>query len=136
MLGARAPASAPDTAEITVEITGLRSSEGVVRACMTTDPERFPACRGAPHAYRATVAADETLTLTFRNVAPGRYAIALLHDENANGEADRALGLMPTEGFGFSRDAKVRLGPPSFEDAAFEVDGRASTQAIRMRYLL
>jgi uncharacterized protein (DUF2141 family) len=129
------PETAPDAVDVTVRITGLRSSEGVVRACMTTDPERFPKCRGAPRAHRATVAADEALTLTFHGVEPGRYAIALLHDENGNGEADRALGLMPKEGFGFSRDAKVRMGPPSFEDAAFEVNGRASTQAIRMRYM-
>lgn len=121
---------------VTVEVTGLRSAEGVVRACMTTDPARFPKCRGVPGAHSATVPAHETLTLTFRGVAPGRYAIALLHDENGNGKADRALGMMPKEGFGFSRDAKVRMGPPSFEDAAFAVGSGASTQAIRMRYML
>ena len=43
--------------------------------------------------------------------------------------------MMPTEGFGFSRDAKVRMGPPKYTDAVFEIGSEPVTQAIRMRYL-
>ncbi|MBL4858826.1 MAG: DUF2141 domain-containing protein, partial [Erythrobacter sp.] len=87
--------------------------------------------------HAATVDAREgTLTLTFRGVKPGRYAIALLHDENSNGKADRALGMMPKEGFGFSRDAPVRMGPPAFSDAVFEMTGEDRSMAIKMRYML
>ena len=50
--------------------------------------------------------------------------------------ADRALSLMPREGYGFSRDAPVRMGPPSFEQAAFEVGPARVSQTIRMRYML
>ena len=103
---------------------------------MTPLPERFPRCRGDESAYRTVVPAKETLTLTFPAVAPGRYAIALLHDENDNGKADRALGMMPKEGYGFSRDAKVRMGPPKFDEAAFEVGSKPVNQTIRMRYML
>lgn len=126
-------AHAPETAEITVQVTGLRSTEGVVRGCMSADPDRFPDC---PKTYSAVVPAKDGLTLTFRDVVPGQYAIALLHDENRNGKADRALGMMPKEGFGFSRDAKVRMGPPKFEDAVVTVARGASRQTIRMRYML
>jgi uncharacterized protein (DUF2141 family) len=75
------------------------------------------------------------VSLDFADVVPGRYAIAVLHDENGNGKVDRALGLMPKEGFGFSRDAPVRMGPPSFKQASFDVAGDAS-QTLRMRYML
>jgi uncharacterized protein (DUF2141 family) len=121
---------------VTVTVSDVRSAEGVVRACMTADRARFPRCRGVPGAHSAVVPARGTIVLTFTGVAPGRYAIALLHDENANGKADRALGMMPREGFGFSRDAPVRMGPPSFDDAAFSVAGAPVTQRIRMRYML
>ena len=67
---------------------------------------------------------------------PGRYAIALLHDENSNGKADRVLGMMPKEGFGFSRDAPVRMGPPKFRDAAFDMGTSDRELTIKMRYLL
>ena len=124
-------------ARVTVTVTDLRNADGVVRACMTQDQESFPRCRGIPGAYAAkAVASEGTITFTFEGVEPGRYAIALLHDENANGIADRALGMMPKEGFGFSRDAKVRLGPPRFGDAVFDI-GRANRDiTIRMRYML
>lgn len=119
-----------------MEITNLRNSDGVVRACMTRDEERFPRCQDAEQGYRIVVPANEATVLRFTDVAPGTYAIALLHDENDNGRADRALGMMPTEGFGFSRDARVRMGPPDFDDAAFTVSTDSNRQTIRMRYML
>jgi len=123
-------------AKVTVTVTDVRSAKGVVRACMTADPKRFPRCRGIPGAHSAVVPASGAITLTFSGVQPGRYAIALLHDENDNGKADRALGMMPKEGFGFSRDAPVRMGPPEFEAAAFDIGSAPVAQRIRMRYML
>ena len=73
--------------------------------------------------------------LDFGIVAPGRYALSLFHDENSNGKLD-TLMLMPREGFGFSRDAPVRFGPPKFSAAEFTVSGAAQRQTVRMRYML
>ena len=126
----------PDTVDITVTVTNLRNAHGVVRACMTHAEKSFPQCRGVPSARSAKIAAREgTVTVKFSGVEPGHYAIALLHDENGNGKADRALGMMPKEGFGFSRDAPVRMGPPSFSDAAFDVTDDDRAMTIKMRYM-
>ena len=132
--GATAPG---EGATITVKVTDLRNAKGIVRACMTTDEKRFPKCRGVAGAYGATAQAHEgSVSFTFTGVKPGRYAVALLHDENSNGKADRALGMMPKEGFGFSRDAKVRMGPPKFGEAAIDIGPEDRTLTIRMRYML
>lgn len=130
LTGATAPGQSVD-----VDITGLRSTKGVVRACMTPHQARFPRCQGDADAFSVTVAAADAGHITFPKVPAGRYAIALLHDENNNGKADRALSMIPKEGFGFSRDAKVVMGPPSFADAVFEVGGTPVHQAIKMRYM-
>ena len=122
--------------EVVIEVTNLRNPDGVVRACMTRDAQRFPRCQDSTQGYRTVVPAGEAASLRFTNVAPGTYAIALLHDENDNGKADRVLGMMPREGFGFSRDAPVNMGPPDFEDAAIEVGAGPLHQTIRMRYML
>jgi len=114
----------------------MRSSEGIVRACITKDRNTFPNCRKDPAAMRKVVDAGKGVTLTFTGLEAGAYAIALLHDENDNGKADRTLGMMPKEGFGFSRDARVRMGPPSFDDAVFDFDGTDAALTIRMRYML
>jgi len=65
----------------------------------------------------------------------GDYAISLFHDENANGKLDTVM-MIPKEGFGFSRDARVVFGPPRFAAAAFRVGSAPLSQHIRLRYFL
>lgn len=135
-LGGAAPAPS-DSARVTVTITEVRNAKGLVRACLTSEKKGFPDCAKVTTAHSASVDARKgTVTLSFTGVAPGRYAISVLHDANANGKADMALGLFPKEGFGFSRDAPVRMGPPSFEDAAFDIGAQDRSLTIRMRYML
>ena len=122
--------------EVVITITDLRSTEGVVRACMTTQKKIFPKCRKDPASHRTVVDASDSVTIRFTDVEPGTYAVALLHDENNDGKANRALGMMPKEGYGFSRDAKVRMGPPKFKDAVFEHTGEDQALTIKMRYFL
>jgi len=134
---ALASAAAPAAAgTITITVTDLRNSDGVIRACMTTVESIFPRCARDPNSHRTVVRAGNTVTIRFTNVEPGDYAIALLHDENEDGKANRVLGMAPREGYGFSRDAPVRMAPPDWDDAVFTV-GRASQNVrIKMRYFL
>jgi uncharacterized protein (DUF2141 family) len=126
--------SALPEGKVSATVTGLRSEKGQVLACLTARPKAFPNCDSDPDARALTVPAHESLTLDFGAVPDGRYAIALIHDENANGKLDRRL-IFPREGFGFSQNAKVSMGPPSFASAAFAVDAGGEHQSIRMRYL-
>lgn len=130
---AAAPAQA---GEVVITVTDLRSNKGVIRACMTTRADIFPKCIKDPTAHRTVVPANGKLEIRFPGVKPGNYAIALLHDENDNGKADRAMGMMPKEGYGFSRDAPVRMAPPKFADAVFAQGEGTSRVTIRMRYFL
>lgn len=132
-VGLAAPAAA---GTVTITVTDLRNSEGVVRACMTTVESVFPRCAKDPNSYRTVVPAGETVTIRFNNVRPGEYAIALLHDENEDGKANRVLGMAPREGFGFSRDAPVRMAPPEWDDAVFTVGTASQRVTIKMRYFL
>ena len=49
-LAAATPPPPKTGATITVTVTELRNAKGVVRACMTTDEDQFPRCRGVPGA--------------------------------------------------------------------------------------
>lgn len=75
-----------------------------------------------------------SVTARFADVPPGRYAISVLHDENDNKKMDRNFIGIPKEGYGFSRDAKVIAGPPSFDDAAFDVAEAPGEQTLSLRY--
>lgn len=116
-------------------ITDLRSNKGQILACLTRDPDTFPDCDKDPKAVHMTVPASQAHELDFGAVPQGRYAVALIHDENANGKLDKAL-MIPREGFGFSQNAPLRMGPPAFKDAAFTVDDGDASQSIRMRYIM
>ena len=134
-VGLIALTGAPSPGQVTVAVTGLRSDKGLVLACLTARRSAFPDCRGDPAARELIVPAARSLTLNFGAVAPGEYAVAVIHDENSNHRLDKRL-MLPREGFGFSRDAAVRFGPPSFSAAAFPVGAAGAEQSLRMRYML
>ena len=71
----------------------------------------------------------------FRHVVPGTYAVSLFHDENANGRLDKTMGI-PSEGYGFSRDAAIRFGPPKFDAAKVTVAAADVILPIKVRYIL
>lgn len=135
---AGAAGAADQGSEVSATVTGLRSARGKVVACLTARPAAFPECARDPEAIGLTLPAAEGMTLDFGHIPPGRYAISMFHDENGNGRLDKRL-MMPREGYGFSRNAPVRFGPPSFASAAFAVGpgnvSRPVRQNIRMRYI-
>ncbi len=136
LLGPLLPGNAPATSTVTVDLSGLRSTVGTVYLCMTAKPKVFPrSCDADPDRRVATVKASEAGVMTLRDVAPGRYAIVLLHDENGNKKMDMSL-FLPKEGFGFSRDAPVRMSAPKFDAAAFDVTaGKPVHMTMKVRYL-
>lgn len=116
-----APAPAPSGVTLTVVVTGLGATGGTVGAALFSTPEGFPA--GTPTAGsllhpHTTAAAD---TFTFRNVPPGRYAVAVQHDLNGNGAVDRTLFGAPKEPWGVSRDIRHSMRAPRFDEAAFDL---------------
>lgn len=64
---------------------------------------------------------------TFKDLAPGKYAVAVYIDENGNGAFDRNPAGMPLEKYGVSRDAKGNMGPPLFQDAAIDLNDAVTT---------
>lgn len=118
-----------------LRVSGLRSARGNVLVCVTANPGYFPDCSKDPEGHRARVAARDAGRIDFDGMTPGRYAVALLHDENANDKLDKAV-FVPKEGFGFSRNPVVVAGPPKFGSAAFEIDDMPVTQRVTMKYIL
>ena len=105
-----------------------------MRICLTRDPGNFPDCVDDAQAITRSIPADAPST-AFPGLSPGDYAIAVIHDENANAKLDTFAGI-PKEGVGFSRNPKFTFGPPRFAAARFTLDGDAERQQVRMRYFL
>jgi uncharacterized protein (DUF2141 family) len=125
---------ASPVARLEIDIDRMRSSKGVIQICLTSDPQNFPACVDDARALTRTIPAA-TREVRFDALPVGDYAVAVIHDENANKKLDTMMGI-PREGFGFSRNPAIGFGPPKFAAARFVLDKNGTEQDIRMRYLL
>ena len=127
-------AAAPNQVRLQVSVSGMRSTEGNVTITIYPDePSHF-----LDGAYKlARQAVPTTLPVTqacFVFVAPGFYAVALFHDENSNGHFDTTLLGIPAEGYGFSNDPTLYLGPPRLNQVRFAARSGDNSLAIRMKY--
>jgi uncharacterized protein (DUF2141 family) len=135
VLSSAALSADPATSTLDVSVYGLRSMKGNVLVCVTANPKYFPDCSKDPKSHRAKVAASDAGKVSFDGLTQGTYAVALLHDENANSKMDMAV-FLPKEGFGFSRNPAVVTGPPKFKAAAFLIDADEVSQRVKMKYML
>ena len=121
--------------EVEVQLQNLRNQNGVVRLCLSRNPAHFPNCDRDPQAVSRTVPARGAGSVRFTGLAAGTWALGVIHDEDGNGRLNTFMGI-PREGFGFSRNPRLRMGPPRYEDVRFPVAQGRTTLVVRMTYLL
>lgn len=69
---------------------------------------------------------DGVAQWVFSGVLEGRYAIKSFADENGNARLDTNIIGLPVERYGFSNNARGRMGPPAFDAAAVQVNADTS----------
>ena len=123
-------AASAAAADLAVTIEKVASAGGNVRVGLFGSAKAFP---GKPDRREAVAAVPGAVTVVFRDMQPGNYAVSAFHDVNDNNKLDTGFLGRPPEPLGFSRDARVGMGPPAFADAAFAVDSAAAKLAVRLR---
>ena len=104
--------------------------------CLTKrSQQQFLKCDQDPARVTRIVKANALQRLDFSGLSPGEYSLLLIHDENGNGKLDTMMGI-PKEGFGFSRNPSLRMGPPRYDDVHFGLPAGQNSQAVKMKYLL
>ena len=102
--------------DVAVEVSGLRAAKGRVLVALHDDRWAFPSRWERAVASTGIVAQEGTVTVTLRLPRPGRFALIVVHDEDADGRMKKnALGL-PREGYATGRNAS-ELEFPLFEPA-------------------
>jgi uncharacterized protein (DUF2141 family) len=128
----------PDTAQtgrrVAVTVRGFRSSDGSLRVKLVADADGFPGSDAHVAAKRRVAIDADSVRVVFEGIAPGDYAVVALHDEDDDAELDRTFLGLPDEGLGFSNGARVRFGPPSFEEAHFALGEDGAEIAIELQY--
>ena len=124
-------ATAAHAADVRVTVEGVASAEGKVMLALFDKAADFP--RGKMSLGNMAPAAAGAVKVVFADVAPGRYAISAFHDVNGNQRLDANMVGIPSEPYGFSKDARGKMGPPSFDEAAFEVGKDTVNLTIRVK---
>ena len=98
-------------ADLTITVDNLRSNQGQVLLCVfsseSSDREAFPDCiKGHPVRQGKAVIGDGKVVVTYKGLKDGVYAVAAIHDENANGELDtNFLGIPTKRDWNFNQSA-------------------------------
>lgn len=116
-------------AEILVGVHGIEGDEGSVRIALFDGAEGFT---DRPWQAAVVLPRDGSAEWAVR-VPYGTYALGVVHDRDDNGKLNTNLLGMPRERYGFSNDARGTFGPPSFDDASFEVAESSVRVEVRVR---
>ncbi|MFU8842538.1 MAG: DUF2141 domain-containing protein [Bacteroidales bacterium] len=99
-----------------ITIPNVSNDQGLIQIGLFNEKEHFPK-EGKEFLIVIRKAESPVFVHTIEGLQPGDYAIALMHDENADGVCNLNFFGIPKEGYGFSNNVKPRLSSPSFESA-------------------
>jgi uncharacterized protein (DUF2141 family) len=131
MMSSNANAS---SGRLTVEIDGLKNRNGQICLSLFSQSEGFPGKSDRAVAVQCIQASEASLGVTFENLIPGNYAVALFHDANSDGKLNTGLFGIPKEGFGFSRNPRIRTRAPRFDEAALALSTQTNKIQIQVKY--
>ena len=117
-----------------MRIQGLRHDRGTIYVALYDNERAFDEKMGHVAGAQARPR-NRGAVVVFENVLPGKYALAFFQDENGNKKLDTNLLGVPTEGFGFSKDAMGKLGPPTFAAAALYIPAGPVSVVMNARHL-
>lgn len=127
-------AQSQSNGKIKVIIDGLRNNAGTVGIRLFDQAKGFPSEAGKALKEFFVNPINGEAILEINNMTYGIYAIGCMHDENNNKIFDTNFFGIPKEGFGTSNNPKALFGPPSFNDAKFELREGIVVIIIKMVY--
>lgn len=127
---------AADAETLYIVFSNVKNDTGVIQAALfSKDKEgEFPNGFDKGQCLIKAKIKSGVATAICENIAPGKYAISAIHDENKNGELDRNWIGMPKEGYGFSKNVMGKFGPPTYNSASFDLNQDKSKINITMKY--
>jgi uncharacterized protein (DUF2141 family) len=128
------PSTSPSTGDLIVSISNLENTKGQVGILVFNKADGFPS--ESAKAFRDVLIPIDgaSVQYTFRDLPFGEYAVSVMHDENKNERLDTNLFGIPREGNGVSNNVVGRMGPPSYEKAAFRFQKNNQFVGIKLRY--
>jgi uncharacterized protein (DUF2141 family) len=109
-----------------VTLNNIKSAKGKVLLALFNSEKGFPENSKNAFLLREMPAAKGSVKVNFENIPAGTYAIAVFHDVNLDGKLNTNLLGIPKEDYGFSNKARPGFRAPTFQEAAFKINGNAN----------
>ena len=106
--------------KLTVVVDGIEKSSGKVLVAVA-DSANFQK-QPLYYGFAKVGKGQKEVTVVIENVAKGKYAVSLYHDENDNNKLDTGEYGIPTEKYGFSNNARGEMGPPVFKSCMIKIE--------------
>jgi uncharacterized protein (DUF2141 family) len=118
---------------LTVVIDNCKSAKGNVFIALYDSEQAF---MKEPKAVSKKIIPIEQgrATISFSSLAKSEYAFVFFHDENGNGKLDTNMLGIPTEGYGFSNNAKGTFGPPSYTKSKVVLKAGSNKAVVKLNY--
>ncbi len=102
--------------KLTIEVKSIPNEKGNIFIALFRPKDEFPVY-GKQYIGKIIPVSGKKMSYSFSELAEGKYAVAVFHDENKNGKLDKNYLGIPTEAYGFSNNARRTFSAPSFEEA-------------------
>jgi uncharacterized protein (DUF2141 family) len=127
-------ANASFNGNLNIRVDGLKNQKGQICLSIFSSSQGFPSNSKRALKAQCFKVTETPQIVTFPNLKAGNYAVAIFHDANGDNNLNsNALGI-PTEGFGFSQNPRIRTGAPKFGDSAVLVAGSSTDIQIQLQY--
>jgi uncharacterized protein (DUF2141 family) len=121
------------TGTVVLNVTQVQADKGGEISAGIFKKENFPKV-GKQMIGTERPVTGSSMQIVFEKVPVGEYGLVAFQDIDKNKHLKTNFVGFPKEPIGFSNDAKIKLGPPDFEDAKVKVEaGKTLTLTINLK---
>ncbi len=132
----------PKGKDLRVVIEGVTTTSGTIRIAVFANDKQFKAFDARKDEdsqgevlkkVSVRIKQSGTLIYDFKGIPHGTYAIAAFHDQDGNKKLNSSFIGLPSEPYGFTRDARNSFGVPRYEDAVVKYDEMNSSFEFKLK---
>ena len=116
------PNPSGQTLTLTIDVDGVNQQGGNIGVLLFQNDKGWPEDRTIALKDIVEPAHPGTVVVKIPNLAPGDYAVALIHDVNQNHKIDKNWFGKPTEQWGMSNNPHATIKAPAFSKAKFTLN--------------
>lgn len=118
---------------VVIAVAGAGSDKGAIMIAVYDDAAKFNDPSQAVFLQSLEIQNGAARWPISSESLPKKFAIAAFHDENGDGTLNRNPLGIPTERYGFSRNARGLTGPPEYDRASIDRPQNGEQLAVFLR---